>query len=123
MKATSLGGRRRWMFGGAGVFVLAGVVVAFAFGVPEPQGGCGSSQPSDVASVNSRSFNSYSRMAKQPRNPVTTCRAQGGVCVGLEPSACARGPIGDAKTYSCGDTSLQCCLPEGRSSEGGSDAP
>ncbi len=116
MKGASFRARSRWLLGAAGALAIAGLAVAFVFSVPV-------GRASDVASVSSRSFNSYASVAARPKNLVNACRAAGGVCVGLERGACARGPIGNATIYPCGDTSLQCCLPERRSSGGGAHAP
>lgn len=130
MKATDRSSRRRWLVGGVGGLVLATVVALFAFGVPEPQNGCGGTVAETPAITSSGlSFNSYGRVAAHPKNPVVACRAGGGTCVGLEDGACARGPIGDANAFSCGDAALRCCLPEGRygavgqARKGGSYAP
>ncbi len=41
-----------------------------------------------------------------------SCAAVGGACVGLSPSSCNGGHIGDATTYSCGSgIGVACCLP------------
>ncbi len=111
MKPIGLG-KRRPLWGGAVVLILAGAVVFFAFGVPAEKG-CGGGTDTGIASVQAPLLSHYSRVPKKAKNPVNACRAAGGVCVGLEAGACARGPIGDAKTYACGE-GLQCCLPEGQ---------
>jgi hypothetical protein len=41
-----------------------------------------------------------------------SCTTAGGTCVGLAPSACPTGHIGDATKYSCGaGVGVACCLP------------
>ena len=40
------------------------------------------------------------------------CATAGGTCVGLAPSACPAGHVGDATQYSCGPgIGVMCCLP------------
>jgi len=40
------------------------------------------------------------------------CVSAGGKCVGLTPSSCPGGHVGDATTYSCGGgVGVECCLP------------
>ncbi len=44
--------------------------------------------------------------------PPNACVSAGGTCVGLSPSSCPAGHIGDATTYSCGSgIGVACCLP------------
>lgn len=44
---------------------------------------------------------------------LATCESAGGKCVGLTPTACADGKVGDAKQYSCGTgLGVECCLPK-----------
>ena len=44
---------------------------------------------------------------------VTACAAAGGACVGLTPTSCPNGIVGDPSTYGCGPgVGVQCCLPQ-----------
>src|SRR5262245_18619437 len=40
------------------------------------------------------------------------CVGQGGQCVGLSPTACPNGHVGDSHLFSCGSAiGVECCLP------------
>jgi hypothetical protein len=127
MKAKDLSKKQRWFFGSIGVLAVAVVVGAIAIRVPAPRlGRIGSARaPASLGSISTSlgTFKSYSHVARRSKNSPSACRAAGGVCVGLEPGACARGPVGNATNFSCGRGDLQCCLPEGRYDSVGNPKP
>lgn len=114
------GSRQRRAMGGTLLVALAGGLLALALGVPAGQGGCGGPVPSTEQAVSGAVDADDNDTATGPwtpgnrgkyrKNPVNACRAAGGTCVGPEDGACARGNLGDARSYDCGGA-LRCCLP------------
>ena len=129
MDEKNHGNKWNWILVVVGVPLIAGLgyYIASKPAVQVVQQGA---QRAPASSVTAPTFYSYSHAKQNAKNPVTACRAAGGVCVGLEADSCARGPVGDAGTYSCGSANLQCCLPEGQNTvppadtayQGGDDA-